>query len=160
LFFFRSEAGMFQRIATCPLSLRAGLRVQTWLLCVCLIVPLAWHESGFSASVSDLPAHALFVADYPGGQGADVRRESAPQHLPVLVPASNLASGTGLRSGNRDDDPASAHASSPWTALGAVFRLSSLRIDPVAWDSGTPSFLLPSAYGLVLFALPPPSCLV
>jgi hypothetical protein len=153
---------MFQRIATCPFSLRDGVRLPTWLLCICLIVPLAWHEAGFGAparlagapTLSSLSA--LLVAGHPGGHGPVVRQKVAPPHLPALVPASNPATGTGLRSGSRDDDPAFAQSPMPWGGAGAALRLPSLRIDPVAWDSGTPSFLLPSAHGLVLFAIPPP----
>ena len=154
---------MFQRIATCTPSLRAGLRLQTLVLCICLIAPLTWRESGFdpAAGLRSPPSAPSAVAGYLGGQdNSVVRRNFAPPHLPAsLTPAPGLALNPGLRSGSRDGDSPPAKSFQPRAVAGYAPGLFSPRIDPVAWDSGTPSFLLPSAHGLVSFAMPPPLCL-
>lgn len=140
------------------LYLRTILRVQTLILCVCLLAPLALYEPGFGASSS--AAGTVLAGPSSHGGGAAVRLDFLAHRLPLsLTQAPSLTPVTGLRSGVRDDFSADSSLSD-WAAAIASLCLPSLRIDPIAWDSRTPSFLLPSAHGLVSFAIPPPLYLV
>ena len=149
---------MFQRFVTRTLSPRAGLRAQVIVLCFCLIMPLASHGSGFGVVAHFAFAHEV-VAGYSGDHGKSaLHRGFASHRLPALLtPAPNLASILVLRSGSRSDDFTDTQFPLPWTAVDDVPCFPSLRIDPITWDMGTPSFLLPSAYGLVRFSIPPPA---
>ena len=153
---------MLQLNTPYPPSLRAPLRFQALFLFFSLIILLlTCHEFGFGPPqhVVSTPTNVVgCLGDY---DRSAINKDYAAHHLPaVLRPAFNLSSCKGLRrSGNRSDDypPIQPHLS--WAVVSSVPRLPSLRIDPIAWDSRTPSFLLPSAYGLVTFAIPPPLCL-
>ena len=135
--------------------LRACLRFLTPFLYVCLILSLTWYETSFSTSIGVTSAPAAAIGHADSYNGATVSQGKASHRLPsVLTPALKLPSSTRLRPENRDDDLSPSQ--SCWAVAGDPPCLSALRIDPVAWDSRTPSFLLPSAYGLVPFALPPP----
>ncbi|MDR2726419.1 MAG: hypothetical protein LBC10_00320, partial [Deltaproteobacteria bacterium] len=84
----------------------------------------------------------------------------APHRLPALLPQTlSLTPSLGCSESRHNDDP-SYQSSQGWSIAGDTPRLLFLRIDPVSRDIRTPSFLLPSAYGLVSFATPPPFCLV
>lgn len=148
---------MSQRIATCTSSLRVSSRVQTLFLCICLLIPLAWYESDFSVAARLASASTAVSEDCDGQSKPAVHKNCASHRLLAsLIPAPSLAQSSGLYPENRDDDPSVTQFSSLWTIVDKIPHLPSLRIDPIAWDNKTPSFLLPSAHGLVSFAIPPP----
>ncbi len=149
---------MFQRHAPYISRLPARSRSVTSFLYICLILSLTWYESSLSPS-ADITAAPASIAGYSSGYGGfALKQGAASSRLPsLLTSAPKLPPSMRLRPENRDNDPPSAQFC--WAAAEDSLRLSSLRIDPAVWDSGPPSFLLPSAYGLVRFSIPPPSSL-
>lgn len=149
---------MFQRHAPYFSRVRACLRPLTPFLYICLILSLTWYESSFSPSADITPTPTVTAGHSGDYGGFALRQGTASPRLPsLLTSAPKLPPSTRLRPENRDNDLPSAQPC--WSVAGDPLRISSLRIDPVVWDSGTPSFLLPSSYGLVPFAIPPPSSL-
>ena len=150
---------MFQRNTAYIPRLRSCLRLLTPFLYLCLIISLTWYEANFSAPMHSAAMPPAVTGHLSVHSGFTLSQKKASHRLPsLLASAPKLPSGTRLRPENRDDEPIPLQLS--WDVASARPCLSPPRIDPVAWDSGTPSFLLPSAYGLVPFAIPPPSRLV
>lgn len=147
---------MLQRNTSYIASLRTYLRSLTPVLYFCLIISLAWHDSGFTSSVNATSAPTIVAGHLGDYSDLAVNQGTASRRLPALLAsAPKLPSGSRLRLESQDDDLPPIQPC--WTVAGDPFCLPSLRIDPIAWDSEkTPSFLLPSAYGLVPFANPPP----
>lgn len=146
---------MLQRYTSYTSRLRTWLRPLTPFLYLCLILSLTWYESSFTPFTSSTPAPTTIAWHSGDYGGAAVRQGSASHRLPSLLSsAPKLPSSARLRTENRGNDLPPAQLC--WAITADTLCLSPLRIDPVVWDSGTPSFLLPSAYGLVPFAIPPP----
>ena len=134
---------------------RSCSRLQTLLLYFCLILSLTWYESGFSA-----PTPAVIAGPFKKVDISALGR-AYPYRLPSLLAAApKLSSLTRIRPENRDDELPPIQPLPREGFVNATPCLPSLRIDPVAWNSRTPSFLLPSSYGLVPFSIPPPFCFV
>ncbi|MDL2272616.1 hypothetical protein LJC23_06255 [Desulfovibrio sp. OttesenSCG-928-I05] len=147
---------MLQRNIISISRLRTRFRPLTPFLYFFLIVSLTWYESAFSPAPHSFSSSATVAEHSDDDSTTAVNQGSASRRLPsVLTPGPKLPSGSKLRPDNRDDELPPIQLC--WAIAGEPFNLPSLRIEPVVWDSGTPSFLLPSAYGLVPFAIPPPS---
>lgn len=140
--------------------LRSCLRLLTPVLYFCLIVSVTWYESSFSTSTRTTATLTAVAGHHDVDNGFELSQENASRRLPsLLAPVAKLPLSARQRPENQNNNL------SPLQPCWAVVvsdtpRLFSLRIDPVAWESRPPSFLLPSAYGLVPFAIPPPFCLV
>lgn len=146
---------MFQRNTVYTSSLRACLRPLSLFLYFCLVVSLIWYESSFSPSVNFTSTPTIVAGHFGKHAKSSVNQGSASRRLPsLLAPAPKLPSSTRLRPENRNNDLPPLQICG--ALAGDTLCLSSLRIDPVAWESRTPSFLLPSSHGLVPFAIPPP----
>lgn len=151
---------MLKRNTASISSLRPSLRTLTPFLYFCLILSLTWHDFSFSSSIHIAPTNIASTPTIVAGHLGDssetaVNKGNASRRLPpLLTSVPKLPSGPRLRLENQDDDLPTIHFS--WVVASNALCLPSLRIDPIVWDSGTPSFLLASAYGLVPFAIPPP----
>lgn len=150
---------MLQRKPTYISSMRARLRLLTPFLCFCLIFSLTWYESSLCRSIN-ITFKAAAVAGRPDVYSKFTPSRVRPSHrLPsLLATAPQLPSVTRMRPENRATGLLPVHFW--WAVASGTSCPSFLRIDPVAWRSRTPSFLLPSSYGLVPFAIPPPPRLV
>ena len=131
--------------------LQAFLKAAALLLCLNLLLPLAWEKPCQGAAQAAL-------AVYPAERTAPaitLKLLSRPLAA-TLTEAPSIMPRTGIgRSGQRassSPDPSKAF----WAALSATPRLPVLRIIPLVRDAETPSFMLPSEHGLISFALPPP----
>ena len=150
---------MLQRKTPYIFSLRTCLRLLTPFLYFCLVLSLTWYESSCSTSTSITATPTAVAGHFNVHAGVAVSQGKAAHRLPsLLAPAPKLPSSTRLRPENRDED--SPLFQPRWGVVSETACLFSLDIDPVAWESRTPSFLLPSAYGLIPFAIPPPFRLV
>ena len=146
---------MHQRKTIDMPSLRTCLRSLTLFLYVCLAGSLTWYEASFCLSASITPAQTAVLGHLGDSDSSAVKQGSASRRLPsLLTSAPKLQSATRLRPENRDDDLPPIRLCR--AVASEALCLPSLRTDPVAWDRGTPPFLLPSAYGLVPFAIPRP----
>jgi len=143
---------MFTRFSPPPRSrLQAFFKAAALLLCLNLLLPLAWEKPCQGA------AQAAFTVFPAARETPVITRKLLSRPLPAtLTEAPSIMPRTGLgRSGQRassSPDPSKAF----WAALSEAPRLPVLRIIPFVRDAETPSFMLPSEHGLISFALPPP----
>ncbi|SBW04095.1 exported hypothetical protein [uncultured delta proteobacterium] len=152
---------MSQRKIVYLSRLRTCLRLLTPFLYSCLILSLTWYESSPNLSTSITATPTAVAKHLDVHAGFAVSQGKTSRHLPsLLAPVTKLPSSARLRPENRDNGNEPPLFQPYWAIASDTPYRSSRRIDPIAWESRTPSFLLPSAYGLVPFAIPPPVCLV
>ncbi|CAK7006800.1 MAG: hypothetical protein DELT_00272 [Desulfovibrio sp.] len=152
---------MFQRNTSYFSSFRSRSRLRTLFLYFCLVISVTWYEPGFKPSTAFTPQPTVVAERLSKHNKFALIRLNATHRLPsLLASAPRPSPGTRLRPENPDGDFPPLQLFPCWAIVDNTPCLPSLRIDPIMWESRTPSFLLPSAYGLVPFAIPPPCDLV
>ncbi len=132
------------------LGLRAATRFAVLVLCLNLILPLAWKADCNAAAGSEV------ITQRDGARPALGRKTFSGFMPATLSEAPSVSPRTGLgRQALRTSPP--DDSKQLWAALSPAQQLPSLRILPLDGEIVVPSFLMPSEYGLISFALPPPS---
>ncbi|MDL2285456.1 hypothetical protein LJB93_01780 [Desulfovibrio sp. OttesenSCG-928-F07] len=140
-------------------GLRTCLQVLILLLCFCMAASPAWLNAGASHNANSTVISTFVVEQLNEHNGPAIKQGKASRQLPSLRSSTpKLQPATRIRHENRDNGFIPAQLS--WALTSTTVCLPALRIVPVVWGRGTPPFLLPFAYGLIPFAIPPPFLLV